>query len=276
MHVKRFLLAAVVLSLGSVSLSRGGEAAPILQMHRAVYDLSLLKADSMSDISNVTGRMVVEWRGGPSCDGYTSLQRVVTDMSSESGVARNDVRLSAWESLDGKSYRYERLTYFNGERSEKVSARVTNDPNAGKAEISIDGKAPKPLSGSVLFPAVANIALIEAAEAGQRIFAQKIFDGAEEKATLSTAFIGAPAKPGKDARRVKIVNAGAGKLLTDMEAWPVRVAYFDDSPGDSEPDFQMVYRLYPNGVVTKLELDYPDMSLEGHLVGLEYFSPGSC
>ena len=231
MHVRRFLFVAALVAAGLAGLSHGAGAAP-LQMHRAVYDLSLLKADTMSDIANVSGRMVVEWRGGPSCDGYTSLQRVVTDMRSDEGLSRNDVRLSAWEALDGKSFRYERLTYFNGQRSEKVSGRVRSDPAADEASITIDGKPPVPLSGAVLFPASANIALIDAAQ--------------------------------------------AGKQLTGMKAWPMRVAYFEDGPGDSEPEFQMAFRLFPNGVVTKLELDYPDMSLAGHLVGLEYFSPGSC
>lgn len=275
MYVKRLLFAAAFVALGFAGPSHGVEAAP-LQMHRAIYDLSLLKADSMSDIANVSGRMVVEWRGGPSCDGYTSLQRVVTDMRSDEGLTRNDVRLSTWEALDGKSFRYERLTYFNGQRSEKVSGRVDSDPVSDKATISIDGKTSVPLSGAVLFPAAANVALIEAAQAGEKIVAQKVFDGAEEKATLSSAFIGKAVQPGKEARRVKILNAKAGKQLTGMKAWPVRVAYFEDGPGDSEPEFQMVFRLYPNGVVTNLELDYPDMSLAGHLVGLEYFSPGSC
>ena len=275
MHVRRFLFVAALVAAGLAGLSHGAGAAP-LQMHRAVYDLSLLKADTMSDIANVSGRMVVEWRGGPSCDGYTSLQRVVTDMRSDEGLSRNDVRLSAWEALDGKSFRYERLTYFNGQRSEKVSGRVRSGPAADEASITIDGKPPVPLSGAVLFPASANIALIDAAQAGEKIVAQKVFDGAEEKATLSTAFIGKPVPPGKEARRVKILNAEAGKQLTGMKAWPMRVAYFEDGPGDSEPEFQMAFRLFPNGVVTKLELDYPDMSLAGHLVGLEYFSPGSC
>lgn len=275
MHVRRFLFIAALVATGFAGLSDGAGAAP-LQMHRAIYDLSLLKADTMSDIANVSGRMVVEWRGGPSCDGYTSLQRVVTDMRSDEGLSRNDVRLSTWEALDGRSFRYERLTYFNGQRSEKVSGRVSSDPAADEAEITIDGERSVPLSGAVLFPAAANVAMIEAAQAGKKIVAQKVFDGAEEKATLSTAFIGKPVEPGKEARRVKIVNAEAGKQLTGMKAWPMRVAYFEDGPGDSEPEFQMVFRLFPNGVVTKLELDYPDMSLAGHLVGLEYFSPGSC
>ena len=276
MYPRRFLLAALLFALGPVVLSVGAEAAPILQMHRAIYDLSLRKADSMSDIANVTGRMVVEWRGGPSCDGYTSLQRVVTDLQSDEGLSRNDVRLSTWESADGKTFRYERLTYFNGQRSEKVSGHVTSDPVGDKTEIDIDGQPSKSLSGAVLFPAAANIALIEAAEKGTHIVSQTVFDGAEEKGTLATSFVAAPVTPGKEARRVKIVNGEAGRNLTDMKAWPVRTAYFEDGPGDSEPEFQMVFHLFPNGVVTQLELDYPDMSLEGHLVGLEYFSPGSC
>src|SRR3546814_12864043 len=72
------------------------------QPHRAVYDLSLDHATSASSVTGLEGRMVVEWRGGPQCDGYTSEQRVVTRTHDDTGVTSlGDVRLHAWETLDG-------------------------------------------------------------------------------------------------------------------------------------------------------------------------------
>ena len=64
------------------------------QAHRAVYDLSLDTADpTSSSITALQGRMVVEWRGGPACDGYTSEQRVVTRSIDDAGqVSVSDVR----------------------------------------------------------------------------------------------------------------------------------------------------------------------------------------
>lgn len=45
-------------------------AAPVLQPHRAVYDISLNKANERSGITGISGRMVYEFDGSQ-CDGYT-------------------------------------------------------------------------------------------------------------------------------------------------------------------------------------------------------------
>ncbi len=107
---------AVCMAAFAPARAESGDAAPAVQMHRAVYDLSLDRVKNVSDIEGLQGRMVVEWRGGSACGGYISDQRVVILSSDAQGnSSTNDVRLSSWESLDGGEFRFERTEYANGE-----------------------------------------------------------------------------------------------------------------------------------------------------------------
>ncbi|MCF8470822.1 MAG: cell envelope integrity EipB family protein [Parvibaculum sp.] len=271
---KRFVrIAAIFLTIPVTS----AVAAPALQMHRAVYDLSLGRTEPVSNIIGLDGRMVVEWRGGPSCGGYTSLQRVVTHMTVTGEVpVGNDIRLSYWEAADGNEFRFTRTEYANGELTGREEGTATRK-KGGKVQVLRDGETLFEMEQNVLFPVEYNLALIKEAEAGHRIFSRPIFDGTEESENPTTAFIGKPVSVQEDLAGMKV--EGNGAALADVRAWPVRIGYFDAEGGeDSEgmATFEMGHLLFPNGVAASLTLDYTDLELKGKLSELTYFAPGDC
>ncbi len=74
MQAVRLLFNAALLAVVSTAPAL---AVPMLQPHRAVYDLSLDNASDRSDITGITGRMVYEFNGS-ACEGYTVKFRFVT------------------------------------------------------------------------------------------------------------------------------------------------------------------------------------------------------
>jgi len=66
--------------------------------HRAVYDLTLDRADEKSGISGLTGRMVYEFNGS-ACDGYTTNFRFVTRIDMDEQPQRvTDQQTTTFES----------------------------------------------------------------------------------------------------------------------------------------------------------------------------------
>lgn len=273
------VVVAIALAAMLVWAAKTRSAAPALamQMHRAVYDLSIDAMKSMGDTDAVSGRMVVEWRGGPRCEGYISDQRVVTNLGDgNGGTTTSDIRLSSWESLDGNEFRFDRTEYTDG----KVTARVSGHAfrNGGHVHLEQQGKAPETLSKEVLFPTAFNLALLKAAADGKGVFAAPLFDGTQDGPTAITAFIGTAGDAPIDARKVRIKNRGTADALSSVHAWPVHMSYFDkgNDEQDGTPSFEMGFRMFPNGVMSSLVMHYDDVVLNGELSQIEYFKPGSC
>lgn len=271
------LAAITAVSLGVVRFVKSDARSVPPQAHRAVYDLSLDQAKSANDILGLQGRMVVEWRGGPACEGYTSDQRVVTSSLDSSGqVSVSDVRLNSWEALDGNEFRFDRTEYLDGKLAEHASGIAKRD--GGKVTLREPESEPLTLPDDVMFPSAFNMALTAAMQNGKTTFSHLLFDGTQTTATNVTAFIGKPQEASRDAQTVRIKNRGEGAPLKGAQAWPVRMSYFDqdEQVKDGTPSFEMGFHMFPNGVMSKLSLDYDDVVLKGDLTQIEYFKPGGC
>jgi hypothetical protein len=270
--VKRFeRLVSVIIAFFVVETGVAA-ASPALQMHRAVYDLSLGHTQPVSDVTGIEGRMVVEWRGGPACGGYTSLQRVVTKVSvADQGFVSNDVRLSYWEAADGSEFRFTRTEYTNGELTDSEEGTATRE-KSGDIKLLREGDEPMAMPRETLFPMEYNLGLIEKAQAGHKVFSHPLFDGTEKGENPTTAFIGKTVPvQGLDAK-----VDGKGAALAEMEPWPVRISYFDPADGEGVPSFEMGYLLFPNGISAMLSLDYLDVEVKGALSEVTYFDPDKC
>jgi hypothetical protein len=251
------------------------------QAHRAVYDLSLEHADPTSGIVSLEGRMVVEWRGGRSCDGYTSEQRVVTRSRDDTGqVSVSDVRLSAWESVDGDEFRFDRTEYLDGVLGTQEFGTAKRED--GQVVLALEYGDPIVLPPDVLFPNAFNLQLTSAIRRGRSSFVHSLFDGAQKSASNVTAFFGGSEDAPADARQANAKNVDAGIPLTAMRVRLVHMSYFDrdadvpDNAGDTPPSFEMGFSVFPNGVMSNLRMVYPDAVIKGELKDIEYFKPGSC
>ncbi|MES1991251.1 MAG: DUF1849 family protein [Pseudomonadota bacterium] len=251
------------------------------QPHRAVYDLSLDQASSDGGVTGLEGRMVVEWRGGPACDGYTSEQRVVTKSTDDTGqVSVSDVRLSAWESVDGNEFRFDRTEYADGVLGTQEFGKA--ERANGKVILELEYGDPIELPSDVLFPTAFNAELTRAIARGKSSYVRLLFDGAQKYASNVTAFISKDEKPAGAAALIPIKNAPEGAMLAQMKERVVHISFFDLNPevqsdtADAAPSFEMDQTIFPNGVMGSIKLIYQDAIIDGVLQDIEYFKPGSC
>ena len=77
--VGRGLTGALAVALGWVAGADAAELSP----HRALYEIELATVRGSSDITALSGRMVLEW--ADACDGWTANQKVKMNFASREG-----------------------------------------------------------------------------------------------------------------------------------------------------------------------------------------------
>lgn len=272
-------LVGLFLVFGALTAEAG--AATQFVPHRAVYDISLVRATPGSGISEMTGRMVYELEGS-ACEGYTQKMRFVTRITGRDGEAQtNDLRSTTWEEADGKQLRFTSSQYRDEQLEETTQGDASRASAGDAAKVQLTKPARKglELKAGVMFPMQHSLALVEAAKRGDHSLMAELYDGSEkgEKVYLTSAFIA------KEIRGAKKLEGVAPEVLSkvDLEsrpAWPMAISYFDaDAQGkDAVPSYELSFRLYDNGISTKLFIDYGDFSIEGTLVDVTLLEPSKC
>ena len=109
-------------------------------------------------------------------------------------------------------------------------------------------------------------------------FTLPVFDGGDQadevlktSNVIGKAQIAGQPLPGEDAE--------AAARIMGESTWPVTIGYFGKSDSESSeelPVYEVSFLLYENGVSRKLNLRYPDYSLNAHLVSLEFLEETRC
>jgi hypothetical protein len=241
--------------------------------HRAVYDLALAadRGGLGDGAGGMSGRMVFEFTGA-ACEGWTVNFRFVMEVADDSGATSvTDMRSSSFEDPAGTAFQFLSQTYTNQVLTDSVKGTAKRGPAGSVAVELVKPKASSlALPTQPVFPTDHLRRIIEAAERGETILAQAVFDGSEsgDKVYRTTTVIGAArsAPPsGKDA------------AVGTLRRWPVSVAYFDIAKsGDQTPDYAISFDLWENGVSTDLTMDYGDFALTGTLAEYEPLKPADC
>jgi hypothetical protein len=255
------------------------EEAVTLAPHRAVYDLTLTSARSGTGVVSVAGRLVYDLTGSP-CEGYTQNTRLVTQLAQQSGnTILSDLRSSTWEDGAGKRFRFESTQYRDEKASESTSGDAVRQGGSGeiKVEITKPDKRSLFLPASAYFPVQHTIALIQAARAGKASLRADLYDGTEkgEKVYDTVTALGRLQAPGANRKLPSIANADR---LDGVKSWPVSIAFFEgrSERTDALPSYEIAFWMFENGVSRKLNIDYGDFALQGHLKDLVFHEPSKC
>lgn len=243
-----------------------------LVAHRAVYDLSLVKATDRSGIDSMVGRMVYEFNGSR-CDGYTTRFRLITKVVSGDTDRMTDQQSTTYENLETRNFRFDTRSFLNNALDKEVRGSARD----GEEKTTVDLQKPLvkhlelPLSR---FPTSHMLEMIARARAGDRFYRSRIFDGSNDadRSTMTTTVLGAE-------RHTAASDAEAhdARPLSGLGYWPATVAYFDGtSKGDETPSYQISFKLYANGVTRDLTMDYGDFVLHGTLKKLQLLKSDTC
>ncbi len=268
-------LGALLLATWFVPAAQGGGGSVQLAPHRAVYDLSLLRAGGSSGLESARGRIAIEF-AGDACEGYTTKFRQVTILESNEARPRTlDTRSVTFEAGDGAALRF-KTDSRDGGRSDDA---VDGEAKLNDGSLSIRLKQPKSetltVPGHPAFPSAHMKRLIEAGRAGQSTLAVQVFDGSDDgrKVYDTYAVIGRRIEPGARADLEKPAAEGA---LASLPRWPVSISYYKAGSGDQTPIYTLSFELYENGVGRALRLDYGDFALKGDLQSLDLSAASAC
>ena len=279
--MKHGLIVAVV-ALGALQAVPASVSAGdvVLAPHRAVYDVTLKRADERADLSGADGRLAMEL-GGSDCEGWTTNFRMANEFRPREGKGRViDTQSATWELGDGLSMRYNQREFLDGspESERKVSAKRDAAGGMGRAEIEKPEQRSLDLPPETVFSIEHQKRLLRLALSGGTHDSSLVYDGSDDSSGYrAIAFIGSRKAPGQ----AKASIAGpAGEALSKLAAWPMTISFYSTKPGESEgeatPSYQIGFTMYENGVADNLVLDYGDFTLGGDLKVLEIHQQSAC
>jgi len=225
--------------------------------NRATYDLRLEHTSPGGAVA-ARGRMVIQFRD--TCDGWSTAQRMVADMTNADGATtRTDFLVTAWESKDGRSMRFDVKSASGGklDKEKRGTAAVADD---GSIAVSLLSPVRRQfeLPAGTIFPSQQTIQLASAASRGQATVKRLVFQGGDEgDLYVSTA---------------ERATDRAG-LLKNVSAWTMLVSYFANKRAADLPEYEVASRLYANGISGSMSLIYTRYTLRATLSRLEPLLP---
>jgi hypothetical protein len=244
-----------------------------LASHRAVYDLTLLKAVGTKSPTGARGRIAFDFSGS-ACDGYVQNFRQLTELQPAEGPTRvSDMHSATFEDGNGKSFSFKMETTVDDEPSDQVDGHADR---LIRGAVDVDLIKPKPeqlaFGRDVLFPTEHIKYILAAAKAGENALEVRVYDGSDtgDKIYDTTTFIGRPIDtPAPEA-------AAQIPMLEHMRRWPVTISYFDDGRNDEAPNYTLSFDLYENGISRALRLNYGDFILAGEMTSLKLLPTPPC
>lgn len=260
------LVAFAAALLLSPAAATPGHAVDI-QPHRALYQMSLMRAGSASGVVGASGSMSFSW--SDTCDGWAVEQRYTLHMEyAEQDDTEVTISFATLESKDGTRYRFNVRKQHEGDAAEVLrgEARV-HRPGGGEARFTKPDATTLPLPAGSLFPSGHTVRLIEAALAGKTFLSEKVFDGGTvEGAYTVTGGIGKMRPAPSDERNP----------LLRKRWWPVRLAFFPPDGDSALPDYELGMELGENGVARAMILDYGNFVIRARLEKLEALPRSTC
>lgn len=260
-------LAASLCAAALVSPAARAEsaAAPALVSHRAVYDLTLLKASGAKAPAQARGRIAFDFSGSP-CEGYVQNFRQITELQPAEGSAKlSDMRSATFEAGDGADFRFKIETKVDSARAEDIDGKAQKTKDARLAvDLSKPKRAHVDLAGPTFFPTEHLRRILDSARADETLLEARVFDGTgdgekifDTLAVIGKAVVTAPQE-----------KAAQNDALKGVRRWPVAISYFEPGKKDGQPIYVLSFDLYENGVSRALKLDYGDFTLRGEMTEL--------
>ncbi len=262
---------ALVVALAAGLPGQSATAAVGLTAHRAVYDLGLGELRGDSRVVRAWGRLEFEW--ADVCDGWAVSQRTHLAISSEDGGEIESIwSVKSWESKDGLRYRFYIRRYFPNGYSEVTagSARLDGPGLGGEAIYSDPEERRVQLPAGTLFPTMHSLELMALAEAGRFPVWRVLFDGFDVEDLVGVNATLVQAVPPGQAAAIE------SELLAGQPSWRMRLAFFPLNLRTPEPDREQGFRIFANGVVDELTLDYGDFTIDGTLEDLSALPDPGC
>ena len=265
-----------VLPFLSLLLLTGGAEAAGVAPHRAIYDLTLLRATEGAQLRSASGKLAFEVDGSR-CEGYTVNFRMATKYRQESGESTLiDTLSTTYENAAATELRHQSKESVNGTArgSERITLNRKTAESEGTVELKSKPGEPFTVPAGTALPMQHQMRLMALGEVGGGRDSSVVFDGSDgARPFRAIAFVGKQKPAGAIAR--DSANSAAA-ALKGSGSWPMTVSYYALEGGSETPEYQVSFDMYENGVATGLVLDYGDFALSGTLADLKLLDEPAC
>jgi hypothetical protein len=256
--------------------------------HKALYDIRLNSARSGSQVVNIRGQMLFEWK--PSCEGWITDHRFRLYYDYADAPAMNiESDFSTFESFDQDRLDFSSRRRKDGEVYEELRGHAALEQKegikgkSGKAIYTVPAGLQFDLAAGTMFSTEHTISLLKSARQGSKFMKGAVFDGSDDEGPVEiNSFIGKSfAKGSRDV-------LGLGKdveppqkqqvdtALIDVPGWKISMAFFPIKSDDPSSDYELTMAFHENGIISDMLVDYGDFKVSQHLVALEKVAPESC
>lgn len=271
--------AAVCVVAEAMSASARAESAVVLSPHRAIYEITLDRAQGGSGIADMSGRMVYELTGNP-CTGYSQNMRFVTYVVNQDGATSlTDLRTTSWEDAASRAFRFNTSQFKDRKLTETTVGDASRASGSDRLKVALTQPTRKQIdiAPQAMFPVQHSREIVVRAQRGDRLFNADLYDGSEkgDKVYSTVSFIGLLRKPG-DLRG--LADVPSAKPLEKIPAWPVSISYYEPQTQrqDAVPTYELAFLYYANGVSRRLLIDYGSFAVRGVLKDITFLDAGKC
>ena len=243
-------------------------AAVEIAPHRAIYDVHLSQLRSGTAVRDVDGQMLFQW--ADACDAWIVDQRYHLDFLYQEGQnIEVNTSYATWETKDGLAFTFNLRRTSNGAVEEELRGKASLDEEGlgGSADFRLPDEHVQDLPAGTLFPTAHTIELIERAVDGEAFFVATLFDGSEAEGLVELSAVIGDQQDADD---------GAEDPLLAGPSWSVQMAFFALAQESATPDYEITVRLYANGVIDEMLIDYGDFVMAAELAELEVLEPSGC
>lgn len=257
-----------IFTIGLVSVLAWGPAfGQALQPHRALYRVELADATASMGLSDANGLIGFEWT--ESCEAYVSSQRFFTRFVTSDGISStSDILLSSEEAIDGSRFTFDIADRVNGNIVDHVAGDV--DDNIIRYSLPIRQLGDLP-SGTI-FPSAQSVMLLQSALAGQEYLETRVYDGGEEDEVYDIV----SRISGLEGMFLPHPDSEGVTQLADLASWAISMSYYTLSNEDGLPHYEVSYRMFSNGIIDELVMDYGEYAFRARLMRLDYLDLPSC
>ncbi len=240
-----------------------------LASHRAVYNVSLVRASQRDGVRYTRGTMTYTLTDR--CDGYTVESAMHLDMGMANGDdSELDQRYAAWEAKNNRSATFRMLTRENGAVKDSYHGEVTLDAKgAGKASYHGEQDVSFDLPEGTLLSTNHLVAVLDAAEKGEHFVNRPVIDGSFDDGPYRISAVVGPS------RRDPVAVAQSGDL-TRGSAWPLAMAYYQLESDEDAPAYELMMSVGPNGIARHLVQDFGGFTLAFDLAKVEPVAASPC
>lgn len=264
------LACRAVLSAGLVLVIGVGAAdAATMSPHRATYAISPASGVGQKQARVIDGLMIFEL--SDDCDGHTLTDRTVILLSYGDGREITlDSQYSAWESKDGKRFRFLTSTRLDGNEVELIRGSARLDAAGGVATFTSPETKELRLPRGTRFPLQAGIHSLTEIERGARQLSYILFDGSTtEGPYLASDFV-------VDGQ-FEVGDSPSGDLkLLETPSWHVRTAVFDFDDETAPPATELEGQTHANGIISGFTLEVDTFAALATLTKVEALPDSGC